>query len=436
MDRKKVIEEMKALHAQRSNEIDIYNLQKPKETQIQFEQIKYLGTMEFTVAGREELVEKNVYISIERVNGNLEYRYYDQNMQLLGVQKTISKQEMELLGIENDIILSKKIIEEMSPEEQARIKQELEGKDKQSAKTLRELEEQEEQKSTKKRATAQIQKHQLDRMSGPKTELCQVINGETLGNIIGLTGQYIKVVDADTLKKEFPNLPVPQGLSRCVLEVFNNGTANMIGEDKLKLSKTEGQNPREAQTTIRSDGGVAEEQNIITFDIVKSSGTSVLSIGYDEQFNGKDQQEIKFGQRSRTDPTDIMYTELQIIHEESRQDTEVEQYRKDTTEGVNKADNSNRRATNHEKCEELGVEAVDSDPNNNEPHEEDVLKFARAFNICILDDHGYPTGEYDLKRAEEQLTELMQENSDKSVEEIIEMKEQEEVKTLGPEDNN
>ncbi len=301
-----------------------------------------------------------------------------------------------------------------------------------NGKTIEELEKEEKEErdeatKNKSQDLGFLTKQQIDRMEGPQTALNQEINGRTLGNIIQLTGKYIKMVDADTLRRELPDIEIPASSRNVPVEVYENGSAKVIGEDKLKLSHLEAKHSTEEQVTVRHDGTVAEEQNIETFDIVASGGVNTISVGYDEQFKAQQQHEIKFGERDITNPTRIAYTELKSTYEYEEQDHGTRQYKKET--GKYKGEETIERAQGDEEClknEKMSVENVDSNPNNNIVHDEDVLRYANAMAI-YKDGTRLP----DLEKARKELEYIVTNNPDKTVDDIIKQREEEE-KTLGP----
>lgn len=439
-DRKKVIEEMEALKAKRIDEIkrDIIGR---NEIEVDEEGLnkaviaKYLGKMEF-VNEQGELVDKDVFILIEEHSGQFQVRYYDEDQKLLGIQRTLDE----------DIIPSGDMIGKL-PEEM----KESEGKDIEDAKTLDELKEeqkQEEQEKTeevqeeqqlpgledeKKQEGSQLTKAQVNKMAGPKTRLNQVVNGRTLANTIGLTGMYIQLVDADTVRKMIPDAKIPVGQRNVPIEIYPDGTANVIGEDKLKCSSLEGRTSTKEHTTVTNDGKVQNEQNIETFNIVSTGGMETIAIGYDENYSGKNQQEIKYGVRDREDPTKIAYSELETVHNDPKQDSDAQEYRKEATKGINKGTDTIERAEEHQGCgDDLEAEDVDANKNNNNVHEEDAIRYARAKGLYMVDYYGNATG-YDLQTAKEELEQLYSEGKD--IDQIIEEVEEEEVKTLGPGEN-
>ena len=428
-DRKKVIEEMQKLKTKIIEDIKTNYPEKSEkeidnEIQHRLLNIKYLGKIELTNE-YGELVEKNWYAVIEQHSGEFQITYYDENQSFLGVQK----------GMEENILPAESLMWN-KPKEMEKIKE----KDIEKARTLEQLEEDEKQEEkkkqtqelSKKQSETQLTKAQVNTLSGPKTKMSQIVNGIPLRNIIGLEGEYIQLVDADTLRKILPDVKVPASQKNIPIEIFPDGTANVIGEDKLKLSNVEGTNSIKEHTTVTNEGMVRQEQNIETFNIVATGAMNVISIGYDENYYEKDYQEIKFGVRDIEHPTQIAYSELESVHFDPIQDDNTREYIKETADGKYKGTNTIERAEKHEKCEEeLEAEDVDADKNNDNIHDEDVLRYAQAMNIRIVDEHGYPTTEYDLELAKQELEERLEENPDASIEEIIEG----DQKQLGPQDN-
>ena len=146
-DRKKVIEEMEALKSKRIYEIkkDIIGrdeLEADENALNKAVTIKYLGKMEF-INEQGELVDKDVFISVEEHSGQFQIRYYDEDQKLLGIQR----------AFDENIIPSGDMIDKL-PEEMNK----LEKQDIEEAKTLEELKEeqnQEEQQTEEKQQAQQ-----------------------------------------------------------------------------------------------------------------------------------------------------------------------------------------------------------------------------------------------------------------------------------------
>ncbi len=112
-DRKKVIEDMRALRDKRIEEIKDINsniaFDADEKDASQQVTVKYLGKMELSNE-QGELVEKDVYMTIEEIDGQFQIRYYDESQNLLGIQR----------AIDEDILLSASLSSK-SLEEQSKI---------------------------------------------------------------------------------------------------------------------------------------------------------------------------------------------------------------------------------------------------------------------------------------------------------------------------
>ena len=404
-DREKVISEMRELKRKRISEISNFNkkygISTEEVCQAEISKaitIKYLGKMEFTVEGKEELIEKDVYMTVEEIDGQYQIRYYDENQKFLGMQRTIDE----------ELLLSEEFsFKEL--DEQKEIAQKLDGANKEEAKTLEELEEEQAKEKNPSEENLKIAKNeqiltksQVDSLNGPKVKCDQIVDGETLGNVIGTEGDSIQFVDADMLRKVMPNVEIPSNQRTIPIDVFPDGSAKLIGEDKLQFSTLEGTNSQEDHFTMTNEGKLRNEQNIETFNIMSKGKMHTIGIGYDENFSTP--LEAKYGRRDITNPKDIAYAELETVHEGPlKQDDKTQEYQKVET-GIYKGEESIEVATE---------------------------KFAKAMNIRMRDVNGYPTGEYDLDLARQKLEKLWDENPDATLEELIE----EEQHMPGPQQN-
>lgn len=400
-DLNKLIESMKLLRDKRVGDIKQVNEQTGGETNEDkiSEQItiKYLGKMEL-VNEQGELADKDVFVVMEEVDGQFQIRYYDENHRLMGIQRAMDREIMLSLdeSFMDDIDYAKKV------------QKELEEKDEKEAQSLEELEEQAKQQNEELQNDVdnnkpQLDKFEVDRMPGPKIDIRhQVVDGEPLDNAIGLEGAYMKFVDADYIRRMFPDLEIPDSQRTVPLEVYSDGTANVIGQDKLQFSSLEGTHSTEDYVTNTNEGEVKNEQNIETFNIIKKGKMHTIAIGYDENVGSV--KEAKYGRRDFDEPNKIVYTELEAVHEGPiHQDDETYEYQKEAT-GMYKGEDT--------------IEAT-------------IEEYAKAMNIRKLDEHGYPTSEYDLEAAEEELKERWSESPDATLEELID----EGQKQIGPEEN-
>lgn len=324
-DRKKVIEEMQALKAKRIAEITELNSQHGVETdQEQLASdivIKYLGKMEL-VNEQGELVEKNVYMTIEQIDGQFQMRYYDENQNMLGIQR----------AIDDEIILSSSL-SSASTEEQERIQNELEEKDKEEAKTQEELEQEQAQEEEKevKQDGPQLTQKQVNSLNGPTVALSQQVDDITLGNKIGIEGEFIKFVDIDEAKKLVPELERDElGQKFIPLVIAPNGTANVVPEENLKFSTIKGTHSTEKSITENNDGTRRLDQGIVTFEI---PGThNFITVGFNEQHTTDPYYELKFQTIDR-DSNKLGGEELQQQYVGTIEDPTAHNERRINTEG-------------------------------------------------------------------------------------------------------
>lgn len=397
-DIKKVIENMEALKNKRLDEMKRDLIEKNGTDEKVSEEsinVKYLGSMEF-INEQGELIDKDVFVLIEEHDGQFQIRYYDEDQKLLGIQRTFDE----------EIIPSGAMIGKL-PEKMKNLKE----KDIEDAQTLEELkkkqkeeqhdnvpeEEQEPQQLPGVQEEHQLTKNQVNNMKGPKTSLNQIVDKKTLGNIIGLEGKYMQIVDADTIRRLLPDIQIPTNQRTIPIEIYPDGTANVIGEDKLQFSTREGTNSTREQKTVTNEGLVQDEQNIETFNITSKGGMHTIAVGYDE--NGGRPLEVKYGWRDVEESNHITYSELETVHEgPMKQDNNTNQYKRDDSEGIYKS------------------ESVLT--------QEDLEKYARAKGLYLFDEHGCVEG-FDIETAKEEILE-----DGRDIDEIIEDLD---VKTIEPE---
>lgn len=397
-DLEKVIQEMDTLKIKIMDKLkqDINASEEKEFDEKKFSDIvtvKYLGKIEL-INEQGELIEKDWYAVIEQQGSQLQITYYDENQEFLGQQ----------MGMDGDIVPSESLMWNM-PQKMNELKKE----DIEKAKSIEQLKEEKNQEEQKNEVETiqeeqqlpglqddyQLSKEQVDSMSGPKTELNQIVDGKTLRNIIGLDGKYMQIVDVDKerekLQKYIPDFEIPTNQRTLPIEIFPDGTANVIGEDKLKFSNQEGLNSAEDHVTVTNEGTVRNEQNIETYNIASKGGMHTIAVGYDE--SGGTPLEVKYGWRDPENPTEIAYSELETVHEGPlQQDEDARLHQQDASAGIDK-----------------GQDTIESA----------VEKYAIAMNIRKVDEHGYPTQEYDLDTAKQELEKRWTENPDATLDELI-----------------
>lgn len=401
INKNKIIEDMQALKVQVIDSIvKTSDVTIDKEKLEEEVTIKYLGKIGLENE-KGELVEKDWYAIIEQHSGEYQIIYYDQDKKLLGIQR----------GITENIIPSGSIMWNVPKE-----MQKLKADDLEEAKTLEQLErEQNQEKKTTQKPQNEEESQQLPglqegpqltseqvnsgELEGPKTSLNQIVDGVTLANAIGIQGEYMKLVRADKIREYIPDAEIPSTQRTVPIVISSDGTANLIGEDKLKLSSIEGTNSTDQHTTVTNDGQIRSEQNIETFNIVSKGNMHTIAVGYDE--NGGRPLEVKYGRRDIDEPTEIAYSELETVHEGPiKNDDEAYEIQKDASEGINQGDKIR----------------------------EDAVKiYTEEMNIVEVGIHGEKLG-YDYELGRQLLEERWAEDPDLSLEELIESQQH----TTGP----
>lgn len=290
INRKKIIEEMKQLKSKRITEVIETNKQNGIKTDLaKLESqitIKYLGKIEL-VNEAGEIVEKDVFLSLEELNGQMIIRYYDESQRMLAIQLT---EEGEIMPSEQ---LAKSLTEHSPKEEKEKAGKTLNNlkeADKEKAKTQEELEEEQKQIDIK---GPQLTKEDVNRLNGPTIALDQQVDNMTLGNKLNIEGKYIKFVDIDQAKKLIPDLDIDElGQEFLPIEIAADGTANAISEDIMRFSTLKGSNSTERSITENNDGTRALDQSIVTFEI---PGThNYISVGFNEQHVIDPYYEVRF----------------------------------------------------------------------------------------------------------------------------------------------
>lgn len=391
-DRKKVIQEMESLKSRAIGFIE-EDIKERGETEANKEDldklvtVKYLGKIGLENE-KGEIVDKDWYAIIDRRSGQI--TYYAENQIYLGQQQGIDGRiqsvwdvPQKMKDLKKEDIEAAKTLEELE-EEQKQEEQEQGAGEQETGQE--EQAEEEPQQLPGVDEGPQLTKAQVDRMKGPKTSLTQIVDAETLGNIIGLEGQYMQIVDADTVRKLIPDLQIPSSQRTIPIEILPDGSANVIGEDKLQFSRQEGTNSTAEHATATNEGLLRSEQNLETYNIVSKGGMHTIAVGYDE--NGGMPLEMKYGWRDVEEPNKIAYSELETVHEgPMMQDDDTNQFKQDASEGIDKA------------------ESIST---------EDAERYARAKGLYLLDEHGNSAG-YDLETAKQEIVE-----DGRDIDEIIE----------------
>lgn len=305
--------------------VNLYELRRKRLLEIETNDIKdleikdivYLGKIKEKTNEDEQIKEKQIYMTIEEKDGNILYRYYDENQELLGIEK------------ENDYIPTEKNIDK--PELNTNIKSleknglSLNEQEKKEQNTEKEQEQQETNKETIELPLDQIVLSDL--IPKENVDLNEYHNGVTLRNILGLSSEYDKLVlvSADQVNKFLPaNKKILH--KDAFVAKKPNGEITILTENMLEFDRRSGEHPLEKNETINTDGRIAQEQVTSRFKITNGNGKQYISVGYDE-VHGK---EIKFSEWS-PEKGEYLDTELQtnrILRQDMNQDLIVDEKRK------------------------------------------------------------------------------------------------------------
>lgn len=408
LDKEKIIEEMRSLRDTRQEKID--ELNKAKEgNEITLTEIKYLGKMEFSVEGREELVEKDVYMIIEQVNGEFQYKYYDEDMNFLGMQ----------IAEDLKVILSKYIVNNKSAEEQKEMSKMLSEKDKEAAKSLEQMEE----------------KHK-DEQKAKEAKVSQELSTNLGGNKDLRITSYRRIVDK-VFPREFPEtcggaqeigMAYSEEMKAFVLVAdYGNGFEIARGTEPAKATM-------EKYYDIDKEKGTIERESPHALMKITGNGkatqTTELAIEIG-QYGYIETKKVERTQKNNRIGKDV----AEQGEKRTSQENSLRQQQAESAAGTDKARNieavlEGRQTPGGENGREQIAANLNLDIND--ITNEQVLKYAQAYNIKKVDSFGYPTAEYDLDVARAELEKKLMENPDATVEQIIE----DEQKVPEPEKNN
>lgn len=346
---------------------NMYELQRKRILDINEKQIEnlnikdiiYLGKVRMPNTEDGQILEKEIYVSIEEKDGKIAYKYFDENQELLAIEQE-GKQNIngELIkeiknnnNSENELSL-KEIEEKQSDKDKEDDKKQV----KEDEKVEIPLEQEVTSKVTKKE----------------DVDLNQIQQGETLRNLLGLSGEYTKIVlvSSSEVNKFLPS--EQRKINKdCFIAVKSSGEGMVLGEDILEYDSRSGINPREENSTINIDGKVNKKQVTSRYKIVNGNGNQYLSVGHDEAVG----KEVKFSEWSNQYGTYID-TELETNRiQEQEIDKYVRKLKYEKAPGQYNADDKQERVNEEEEygCEETDVTKVDNNKNNDSHmHEEEI----------------------------------------------------------------
>lgn len=399
---------------QRQEIINNYNVwaQRNNGKRLIFIEMRHIGKIKVFDEEKGKEIELETFISVEQIGEEFQYVFCAQNdgktimlgikkeqspvaigINFLGARKTT--QEKLVLDLEGKM---KEVQKEQSEQPNSKAK---DGEESQV-----EHQPDENQIPTRRIGDIQLTKEELDSMPGPKVPLNQEVDEQTLGIKIGVSGEYMKFISADTLRRLYPDVEIPANCKNIPFGCYSNGEGIGIGEDKLKLSSQEENNFEQNQTTITNDGEIKTKKNIETYNIVTTAGVNTIEVGYNE--NDGTPLEVRYGRRDNKGVK--ISTDLLTIHEgKENKDSDAQEYQEDNSNGQNKA------AETIEMLYTITTEVK--------------LRYAIAKGLYMLDEHGFRVpNRYNLDEAERQIRE-----DGRTIPEILEELEQGEgIKLRGP----
>ena len=189
-----------------------------------------------------------------------------------------------------------------------------------------------------------------------ETDLNQVIKGEALRNLLGLSGEYVKIaIVSSSQANQYVSTENQNSNKDSFVAIKANGECTVLGKNIIRPDEQEGENTTDRDLTINHDGTVDYKQNTSSYKIMNKPGF-YLTVGYDESFG----KEIKVAERSRYDGSKDIEYELETqttwpIDEDAR---ELRMERS----GINKTDEIDEKQQAHENLGDKNerVENIDN----------------------------------------------------------------------------
>lgn len=270
--------------------------------------------------------------------------------------------------------------------------------------------ENEEEKITKNAANSLTKREE--------TSLEQKIKGTTLRNVLGLSGEYVKIaIVSSSQVNKYTNPEKRHNNIDSFVAIKANGEAIVLGEDIIKQDRQEGINSTSVDLTANVNGEVDYEQNRSSYEIVKSPGL-YIKVGYDENHG----REIKIEDRAKGYGDKGIAYELETSNT-WRADDDVRRMQRDK-EGIYAADKAIESQKEHEEvgCENDRVENIDEyDDNNTHEHLEITKDSIVPGKDITFEEWAEELGENSdkiIERFERELGKDTEENLENIVEEI------------------
>lgn len=340
--------------------------------------VNYLGTIELQRRDGEEAdkfelytvevydydtdeIEIKIYLDGQEVDMGELMRTYENIEPIKDVVSKAKENQEKDLDKDNEYSLNE--MEEEKVREYAGVV----GKDKEDIEEVDELDlEQELKEKEKENEEEKITKNAVNSLSKKEeTSLEQQIKGITLRNVLGLSGEYVKIaIVSSSQVNKYTNPEKRHNNIDSFVAIKANGEAIVLGEDIIKQDRQEGINSTSVDLTANVNGEVDYEQNRSSYEIVKSPGL-YIKVGYDENHGS----EIKIEDRAKGYGDKGIVYELETNHT-WRADDDLRRMQRDK-EGIHAADKAIESQKEHEEvgCENDRVENIDQyDDNNTHEH--------------------------------------------------------------------
>ena len=318
-----------------------------------------LYTVEVYDYETDEITNK-IYLNGQEVDmGELLKTYKDLNP----IRDTINKaKEQEEIGEESE----KYDLNEMEQKEAFKKYSEITGIKEEDIEEINEID----LTSDEKEDEIDLTQNQADQLTrGEETNLDQQIKGTTLRNLLGLGGEYDKLVIVSSAQvNKFTNPEKMHSNIDSFVAIKTNGEATVLGEDVLTPDRQEGVNSTSKDLTANADGTIDYEANRSSYKIGETN--FYIKVGYDETYG----KEIKIEDRAPGKGDEGIAYELETS-KTYRVDSDARNMRRERN-GKYAANEAIEKQEEHEKvgCENDRVENIDEDNNNNTHEHFEITK--------------------------------------------------------------
>ena len=311
------------------------------------EGLKYCGTVELQRKDNGEFESFAIYIDSE----NRIYPVYPDGQEIdMGQLQRDYKDLNPIRDIVNKAKEMEDKEEELEPEDRTNSLDELEQDSKEEEKE--EQEEQEEFLGEEK-----VEDLQISNAQG-KVDLDQMVNGQTLRNILGLEADYtyIAPVSSSSVGLEGSNAKYT------FVALKNDNTAKILHDDVIHEDRQEGINSADKDNFIGNDGKVEQKSSVSNY--IVGNGKYSLAIYHDE---GTSSMSTTITRRSGRENTNGEIDKE--LHHQG--DKKIDSDSRDSLRernGIGESDAMKERQENHKnkECENSRVENIDDDKTNDD----------------------------------------------------------------------